>query len=52
VAGPAQGYRLVVYHRVLFRSAGEQFGLCMVELLPGARNAQDKVNPLNMLKKV
>ena len=36
----------------IYNPAGEQVGLCMVELLPGARNSQDKVNPLNMLKKV
>jgi predicted secreted hydrolase len=32
--------------------AGEQVGLCMVELLPGARNPQSKINFLNLFKKV
>lgn len=36
----------------IINPAGEQVGLCMVELLPGARNPQSKINPLNMLKKV
>ena len=36
----------------IYNAKGEQVGLCMVELLPGARNAQNKINPLNMLKKV
>jgi predicted secreted hydrolase len=36
----------------IYDPAGKQVGLCMVELLPGARNSQDKVNPLNMLKKI
>jgi CrtC N-terminal lipocalin domain len=36
----------------IYNSAGEQIGLCMVELLPGARKTQDKIHPLNMLKKI
>ncbi len=36
----------------IINPAGEQVGLCMVELLPGARNPQSKINPLNMFKKV
>lgn len=36
----------------IYNNAGKQVGLCMVELLPGARNTQDKIHPLNMLKKI
>jgi len=36
----------------IYNAAGEQVGLCMVELLPGARNPRSKINPLSMLKKV
>lgn len=36
----------------IYNPAGEQVGLCMVELLPGARNSQKASNPFNMLKKV
>jgi len=36
----------------IYNPAGKQVGLCMVELLPGARNPQNKINPLNMFKKV
>ncbi len=35
----------------IYNSAGQQVGLCMVELLPGVRNPQNKTNPLNMLQK-
>jgi hypothetical protein len=35
----------------IYNPSGEQVGLCRVELLPGARNTQDKIHPLNMLKK-
>ena len=36
----------------IYDPAGEQVGLCMVELLPGARNPQNKINFLNLFKKV
>lgn len=36
----------------IFNESGEQVGLCMVELLPGARNPQSKINFLNLFKKV
>jgi predicted secreted hydrolase len=36
----------------IYNPVGKQVGLCMVELLPGARNPQSKINPLNMFKKV
>jgi predicted secreted hydrolase len=36
----------------IYNPAGKQVGLCMVELLPGARNPQSKINFLNLLKKV
>jgi predicted secreted hydrolase len=36
----------------IYNPAGKQVGLCMVELLPGARNPQKKVNFLNLFKKV
>lgn len=36
----------------IFNPAGKQVGLCMVELLPGARNPQSKINFLNLFKNV
>lgn len=36
----------------IYNAAGEQVGLCMVELLPGARNPQRKINFLNLFRKV
>jgi predicted secreted hydrolase len=36
----------------IYNKEGKQVGLCMVELLPGARNPQNKINPFNMFKKV
>jgi len=36
----------------IYNPAGQQVGLCMVELLPGARNPQNKINFLNLFKKV
>ena len=51
----ADGQMNLYYFELLagiYNPAGEQVGLCMVELLPGARNSQDAVNPLNMLQKV
>jgi predicted secreted hydrolase len=36
----------------IYNPAGEQVDLCMVELLPGARNPQNKINFLNLFKKV
>ena len=36
----------------IYNRAGEQTGLCMVELLPGARNPQSSSKALNMLKRV
>lgn len=36
----------------IFNADGKQVGLCMVELLPGARNPQSKINFLNLFKKV
>jgi len=36
----------------IYNEKGKQVGLCMVELLPGARNPQSKINPINMFKKV
>jgi len=32
--------------------AGERVGLCMVGLLPGARNPHITINPLNLVKAV
>jgi hypothetical protein len=49
------GQMNLVYFELLagiYNPAGEQVGLCMVELLPGARNPQNKINPLNMFKRV
>jgi predicted secreted hydrolase len=36
----------------IYDSSGKQVGLCMVELLPGVRNPQSKLSPLNLFKKV
>jgi predicted secreted hydrolase len=36
----------------IYNSAGKKVGLCMVELLPGARNPQNKINFLNLFRKV
>ncbi len=36
----------------IYNPAGKQVGLCMVELLPGARNPQSRINFLNLFKKV
>jgi predicted secreted hydrolase len=36
----------------IYNPSGEQVGLCMVELLPGARNSQGAIHPLGMLKRV
>ena len=36
----------------IYNKKGKQVGLCMVGLLPGARNPQNKINPINMFKKV
>jgi predicted secreted hydrolase len=36
----------------IYNASGKQVGLCMVELLPGARNPQSKINFLNLFKKV
>ncbi|OQA17970.1 MAG: hypothetical protein BWY63_02207 [Chloroflexi bacterium ADurb.Bin360] len=36
----------------IYNPAGEQVGLCVVELLPGARNPQRKINFLNLFRKV
>lgn len=35
----------------IYNSAGQQMGLCMVELLPGVRNPQSKLSALNIFKK-
>jgi hypothetical protein len=35
----------------IYNNAGEQVGLCMVELLPGARNPQNKMNTFDVFKK-
>lgn len=36
----------------IYSPKGKQVGLCMVELLPGARNPQSKINFLNLFRKV
>ncbi len=36
----------------IYNPQGTRVGLCMVELLPGARNPQNKINFLNLFKKV
>lgn len=36
----------------IYNPLGQQVGLCMVELLPGARNPQRRINPLNLLRRV
>jgi predicted secreted hydrolase len=36
----------------IYDSSGTQVGLCMVELLPGARNPQSKIKFMNLFKKV
>ncbi len=36
----------------IYNPKGEQVGLCMVELLPGARNPQSAINSTNLFKKV
>ncbi|PWB56402.1 MAG: hypothetical protein C3F13_02365 [Anaerolineales bacterium] len=36
----------------IYNPSGEQVGLCVVELLPGARNPQSKINFLDLFKKV
>ncbi len=36
----------------IYNLAGEQVGLCVVELLPGARNPQSRINFLNLFGKV
>jgi hypothetical protein len=36
----------------IYNSAGQQVRLCVVELLPGARNPHSKINFLNLFKKV
>ena len=36
----------------IYNPAGKQVGLCVVELLPGARNPQHKINFLNLFRKV
>jgi predicted secreted hydrolase len=45
----------LVYFELLagiYNSAGKKVGLCMVELLPGARNPQSKIIFLNLFKNV